>query len=176
MLIIKCWMLKVKHLTIFKQNKWRGFWPRLPKKSSSARFYFPTQCRVLAWFLKKCSVSNASGFRALALISIELGPLSPSNLWKRGFFIFFSSKWPPPPPQEESKCKNAQFLQWILKDDDVYFKKITASEIWGNSFIVKNIGLYTTCCRRHIASLGHKGLISAYAMRIISFCGSRVMH
>ena len=30
-------------------------------------------------------------------------------------------------PQEESKCKNAQFLQWILKDDDVYFQKITAS-------------------------------------------------
>ena len=30
-------------------------------------------------------------------------------------------------PQKESKCKNAQFLQWILKDSDVYFKKITAS-------------------------------------------------
>ena len=27
------------------------------------------------------------------------------------------------PPQAESKCKNAQFLQWILKDDDVYLKK-----------------------------------------------------
>ena len=27
----------------------------------------------------------------------------------------------------ESICKNAQFLQWILKDDDVYFKKITES-------------------------------------------------
>ena len=32
-----------------------------------------------------------------------------------------------PLPQEESKCKNAQYLQWILNDDDVYFqKKITA--------------------------------------------------
>ena len=30
-------------------------------------------------------------------------------------------------PQEESKCKNAQFLQWILEDDDAYFRKITAS-------------------------------------------------
>ena len=30
-------------------------------------------------------------------------------------------------PQEESNCKNAQFLQWILKDNDVYFQKITAS-------------------------------------------------
>ena len=30
-------------------------------------------------------------------------------------------------PQEESKCKNAQFLQWILKGDVVYFQKITAS-------------------------------------------------
>ena len=33
----------------------------------------------------------------------------------------------PPPSQEESKCKNAQFLQWILKDDDVYFQKIAES-------------------------------------------------
>ena len=31
------------------------------------------------------------------------------------------------PLQEESKRKNAQFLQWILKDDDVYFQKVTAS-------------------------------------------------
>ena len=36
----------------------------------------------------------------------------------------FSPKWP---PQEETKCKNAQFLQWILKDYYVYFQKITAS-------------------------------------------------
>ena len=31
------------------------------------------------------------------------------------------------PPQVESKCKNTPFLQWILKDDDVHFQKITAS-------------------------------------------------
>ena len=30
-------------------------------------------------------------------------------------------------PQEESKCKNAQFLQLILKYDDVYFKEIKES-------------------------------------------------
>ena len=30
-------------------------------------------------------------------------------------------------PQEESKCKNAHFLRWILKDDDVYNQKIAAS-------------------------------------------------
>ena len=48
---------------------------------------------------------------------------SPQPL-KKLFFFIFSSKWP---PQEESECKNAQFLQWILKDDDVYFKKITES-------------------------------------------------
>ena len=64
---------------------------------------------------------------------------SPQPL-KKGFVLFFFVKvTPPPSPQEESKCKNAQFLQWILKDDDVCFKKITASWIWGNSFIVKNI-------------------------------------
>ena len=43
------------------------------------------------------------------------------------FFLCFFVKVTPPPPQEESKCNNAQFLQWILEDDDVYFKKITAS-------------------------------------------------
>ena len=42
------------------------------------------------------------------------------------FFLDFFVKVTP--PQEESKCKNAQFLQWILEDDDVYFqKKITES-------------------------------------------------
>ena len=57
---------------------------------------------------------------------------SPQSLKKWIFLDFF---------QEESKCKNAQFLQWILQDDDVYFQKITESQIWGNYFIVKNIGL-----------------------------------
>ena len=57
---------------------------------------------------------------------------------KKWFFKKISSKWP---PQEESKCKNPQFLQLILKGDVVYFHKITASQIWGNSFIVKNIGI-----------------------------------
>ena len=52
---------------------------------------------------------------------IELWPFSPHDLWKSDFFFNFVT------PQEESKCKNAQFLQWILKDDDVYFQKITAS-------------------------------------------------
>ena len=49
---------------------------------------------------------------------------SPQPLKTIGFFWIFSSKWP---TQEESKCKNAQFLQWILEDDDVYFQKIMAS-------------------------------------------------
>ena len=49
---------------------------------------------------------------------------SPQPL-ENDFFLNFSSKWPP--PQEESKCKNVQFLQWILKDDNVYFQTITAS-------------------------------------------------
>ena len=62
-------------------------------------------------------------------------------------------------PQEELKCKNEQFLQWSLKEDDVYFNIITASFIWGYSFILKKRFFYTTCCRRHIASLGHNGLM-----------------
>ena len=42
---------------------------------------------------------------------------------EKWFFLDFFAKVT---PQEESKCKNVQLLQWILKDDDVYFKKITA--------------------------------------------------
>ena len=37
--------------------------------------------------------------------------------------VFSPQPFSPPPPQEESKCKNAQFCQWILKDDGVYFQK-----------------------------------------------------
>ena len=48
----------------------------------------------------------------------------PTTFEKVIFFGFFRQS---DPPQEESKCKNAQFLQWILKNDDVYFQKITAS-------------------------------------------------
>ena len=50
---------------------------------------------------------------------------SPQPLKKWLIFLDFFFKVTP--PQEESKCKNVQFLQWILKDDDVYFRKITAS-------------------------------------------------
>ena len=54
---------------------------------------------------------------------------SPQHLKKIFLGGFFRQSDPPTPtpPPEESKCKNAQFLQWILKDDDVYFQKITAS-------------------------------------------------
>ena len=52
-------------------------------------------------------------------------PPQPKQKWT--FLDFFCQSDPPPPRQEESKCKNAQFLQWILKDDDVYFQKITSS-------------------------------------------------
>ena len=49
---------------------------------------------------------------------------SPQPLKKLISLDFFRQS--DPLPQEKSKCKNAQFLQWILKEDDVYFKKITA--------------------------------------------------
>ena len=63
---------------------------------------------------------------------------SPQPLKKLFFLYFFRQS--DPPPQEVSKCKNSQFFQWILKDDDVYFEKISACYIWGNSFVVKNKG------------------------------------
>ena len=58
--------------------------------------------------------------------------LSPQPLKTLIFLQFFVKVTPPPPPppppqeesQEESKYKNVQFLQWILKDDDVYFQKL----------------------------------------------------
>ena len=46
----------------------------------------------------------------------------------------------PPSPQEEPKCKNAQFLEYILKDDDVYFQQLQHLKFGWNSFIVKSIG------------------------------------
>ena len=45
---------------------------------------------------------------------------SPQPLQKWSYFLLFRQS-------EESKCKNAQFLQCILKDDVVYFKKIIES-------------------------------------------------
>ena len=42
----------------------------------------------------------------------------------KNWFFFRQSD---PPPQEELKYKNAHVLQWILEDDDVYFRKIAAS-------------------------------------------------
>ena len=53
---------------------------------------------------------------------------SPQALKKCCFLFFRQSD---PPSQEESKCKNAQFLQRILKDDDVYLKKNTALKFGG---------------------------------------------
>ena len=61
---------------------------------------------------------------ALTLISIELWLFSPHNLEKNDFYFIFSSKWP---PRKSQNIKMRNILQWILKDDDVYFKKITAS-------------------------------------------------
>ena len=57
----------------------------------------------------------------LTLILIELWPFSPHNLQKIDFFFAKVT------PQEKSKCINAPFLQWILKDDHVYFQKNSAS-------------------------------------------------
>ena len=102
-------MLKVKYLTLFKQKKWKkaGILTKVAKKIELCSIFFATQCRVLAWFeLKISSLSNASNFRALGLILIELWPFSPHNLSKNVFFCIFSAKWP---PQEESKCKYAIF-------------------------------------------------------------------
>ena len=62
------------------------------------------------------------------------------------------------PPQEESKCKNAQFLQWILKDDDVYFKKILSILSLGEFFNSEKYRVFTqdaaATILRHWAKMG----------------------
>ena len=79
---------------------------------------------------------------------------SPQPLEKWFFYFIVRQR---DTPHEESKYKIAQLLQWVPKDDDVYFKTIIASQICGNSFA----GFYTTCCCRHMASLGLNGLSEA---------------
>ena len=60
-------MLNIKNLTLLspkKVKKMREFWPRLQKKSSSARFFLQPSVAF-------CSLSNESNLRALALLLIQ---------------------------------------------------------------------------------------------------------
>ena len=68
-------MLKVKHFTLLslKIEKRREFLPRLPEKSDDL-------VSRLSLILTKIWFWNASNFRALTLILIELWPFSPHNL------------------------------------------------------------------------------------------------
>ena len=68
---------------------------------------------------------------------------TPQPLKKCFFFWNFSPKWPPPPPKVESKCKNAQFLQWIIKDDDVYFEKNNSILNLGEFFHSEKYRIFT---------------------------------
>ena len=52
------------------------------------------------------------------------GHFLPTTFEKLIFLFFYRQN---DPPRTSQNIENAQFLQWILKDDDVYFKKITAS-------------------------------------------------
>ena len=56
---------------------------------------------------------------------MSYGHLLPTTFEKVIFFCIFFVKVTP--PGRVKILKNAQFLQWILKDDDVYFKKIKES-------------------------------------------------
>ena len=76
-------MLKVKHLTLFKPKnlKKAGIFTKVARKIELCSILFATYCRILAWFYPKFgSLSNASDFRALTVILIELWPFSPHNL------------------------------------------------------------------------------------------------
>ena len=93
-------------------KKRREFWPRLQEKSSSARFFL--QPSVAFWpdfnqnfvFYRMNVISGAS-----FIINGVMGIFSPTTFKKVIFFWIFRQS---DPPKEESKCKNAQFLQWIL--------------------------------------------------------------
>ena len=78
---------------------------------------------------------------------------SPQPLKKWIFLDFFIKVTPP------RKSKNAQFLQWILKDDDVYFKKnqriLNLREFFHNE---KKYRVFTqhaaVAVMRHLATMG----------------------
>ena len=105
-------MLNVKYLTLFKQKKWKkaGILTKVARKIELCSIFFATQCRVLARFEPKFgSLSNASDFRALTLILIELWPFSPHNLSKHYFKFIRQSDTPPPPPRKSQNVKMRNF-------------------------------------------------------------------
>ena len=111
-------MLNVKHLTLLKPNNF--------KRQEFLPIFF---CNLLSHFslilTKICfSIECKWLYGASPNINRVMTAFSSQPL-KKWIFVDFFVKVPPapPPPQEESKCKNAKFLQWILKDDDVYLKK-----------------------------------------------------
>ena len=75
-------MLKVKHLTLFKPKNWKkaGIFTKVARKSSSARFFCNLVSRFSFILTKISYLSNATNFRALTLILIELWPFYPHNL------------------------------------------------------------------------------------------------
>ena len=93
-------MLKVKHLTLFKPKNWKkaGNLTNVARKIEFCSIYLQPSVAIWLDFNQ-----NLIFYRMQVILGCH------------------------PHPHEESKCKNAQFLQWIIKDDDVYFKKITAS-------------------------------------------------
>ena len=76
--------------------------------------------------------------KALALLLIELWSFSPTTFKKVIFFLFFRQS---DPPRNSQNAKMRNFCKGFYKMMMSTFKKITESQIWGNYFIMKNIGL-----------------------------------
>ena len=120
-------MLKVKYLTLFKPKMEKGgnFDQGCKKNPALLDFFCNPVSRfslilTKIWFSIECKWFQGANSNIKRVMTV----FSPTTSQKMIFFKKISSKWP---PQEESKCKNAQFLQWILKGGVVYFQKITAS-------------------------------------------------
>ena len=97
-------MLKFKDVTLFKQKK-------TEKKGGNFGNLVSRFCLILTKILFSMACKYFQG--ASPNINRVMAIFSPQPL----------KKWPP----SQEKCKNVQFLHWILTDDDVYFQKITES-------------------------------------------------
>ena len=104
---------------------------------------------TIIWFSIRCKQGANPDISQVMIV------FSPQPLEKWFFFILSFVKVTPPMKSQNTKLRNC--CNGFQKMMMFYFKTIIASQICGNSFV----GFYTTCCCRHMASLGLNGLSEA---------------
>ena len=135
-------MSKVKDLTRCNPQNWK----------KDRNFYQAFFCNLvsrftLIWIKILFSIECKWFYGAKTVFSPQ--PLK--KLISLDFFVKVS-------PQEESKCKNTQLLQWILKDHDVYFKKNHSISKLREFFRSEKYRVFTqhvvVAIWRHLATMG----------------------